>query len=140
MDLRGEGFLPAAPERVLPYVADLGTYPQWLGIVLGASALEGEAAAWLVELGARLGPIKRSKRVRMVQTVCDQGAVRFERSETDGRPHSPWVLDGRVEPEGDGSRLVMHLHYGGSKWLPGLDLLLQEEVRRATGRLARLVG
>lgn len=137
MDLRGEGVLAASPERVMAYVADLSTYPQWLGIVLDATAQDD---AWLVDLGARVGPFKKAKRVRMVRTVCTDVVVRFERAEADGRQHSPWVLDGRVDPEGEGTRLAMHLHYGGSKWLPGLDLVLREEVRRATGRLAALLG
>lgn len=143
MDLRGEGVLPAPPDRVMAYVGDLATYPDWLGIVLTARVdLEDPVNehAWLVDLGARLGPLKKAKRVRMVRTVLTDDAVRFERQERDDREHSPWVLDGRVAPDPAGARLAMHLHYGGSRWLPGLELLLNEEVRRATGKLARLVG
>lgn len=137
MDLTGEGVLPAPPEVVLPVVADLSTYPQWLGIVLAATS-DGPDA-WLVDLGARLGPLRRSKRVRMVRVDGALGVVRFERQEGDGRDHSPWVLQATVEPQEAGTRLTMHLHYGGSRWLPGLDLVLREEIRRATGRLSKLV-
>lgn len=149
MDLRGEGVLPAPPDKVMAYVGDLSTYPDWLGIVLAVRVDVADPVnepAWLVDLGARLGPLKKSKRVRMVRTVLTDNTVRFERQEQDDREHSPWVLDGHVArapapaAESPGATLTMHLHYGGSAWLPGLELLLNEEVRRATGRLARLVG
>lgn len=113
-------------------MADLTTYPQWLGIV---QAVTPDGDAWVVELGARLGPFKRTKRVRIVRTACDAAYVRFERAELDGREHSPWVLSAEVRPAGEGTELTMHLHYGGSAWLPGLDLVLAQEVRRAGARL-----
>jgi uncharacterized protein YndB with AHSA1/START domain len=139
VDTTGTARLPAPPERVFAEVADLGTYPQWLGIV---RAVDPDGEAWVVELGARVGPLRRTKRVRMARTVHQPPErVRFERAELDGRPHSPWVLEAVVTPAGaDGSLVAMHLHYGGSKWLPGLDVVLHQEVRRAGGRLAARMG
>jgi uncharacterized protein YndB with AHSA1/START domain len=151
MDLTGEGVIPAPPDAVFAMVSDLSTYPQWLGIVLGVAP--GRAGpdddAWLVDLGARLGPLRKTKRVRMVRVTWAPpiGVVVFERKELDGREHSPWRLAaevGEVGAEvgagsGAGSHLTMHLHYGGNRWFPGLDLVLREEVKRAVGRLSKLV-
>lgn len=131
--------LPTAPSRVFEALADLGTYPHWLGIVQAAEVVAD--GAWAVELGARLGPLRRTKRVRMVRTVCEADErVRFDRAELDGREHSPWVLEAEVVPDGEGSALTMHLHYGGGAWLPGLDLVLRQEVRCAAARLTAVLG
>lgn len=139
MDLTASTTLDAAPARVFAEVADLATYPHWLGIVHAAVPEppgDEAAPAWSVEIGARLGPLRRTKRVRMVRVVCDErAAVRFERMEVDGREHSPWVLRADLRAAGAGTALTMHLHYGGSAWLPGLDLVLGQEVRRAGARL-----
>ena len=123
-------------------VADLTTYPRWLSIVLAAEAAEAaeadDEAAWIVDLGARLGPLKRAKRVRMVRTEHDRPAhVRFERQELDGKEHSPWVLTADVDPAGN---VKVHLYYGGAAWLPGLNLVLQQEIGRAPGRLTTLLA
>jgi hypothetical protein len=34
----------------------------------------------------------------------------------------------------------MQLHYGGTAWIPFLDRILQDEIRRAGGRLERLLA
>lgn len=134
MDLHASARLAASPERAFAEVADLATYPEWLSIVQSAT-LDGDA--WLVDLGARVGPFRRTKRVRMVRVEHrPPHAVRFERQETDGQEHSPWVLASEVAPDGDGAVLTVHLHYGGAAWLPGVDLVLRREVSRAGGRLA----
>lgn len=137
MDLTATASLAVAPSRALAEVADLATYPHWLGIVQRAVP-DGEG--WAVDIGARLGPFKKAKRVRMVRTVHDEAHVRFDRAELDGKAHSPWVLSAEVQPAGAGTELTVRLHYGGSAWLPGLDLVLAQEVRRAGSRLeARLL-
>ncbi|HZQ27465.1 MAG TPA: SRPBCC family protein [Acidimicrobiales bacterium] len=136
MELRASTELRASPAEVFAVVSDLATYPSWLGIVLSADACGGDA--WTVELGARLGPLRRTKRVRMVRVEHDPeaGAVRFERQEEDGREHAPWVLAAALSGN---TTLTMDLRYGGGRWLPGLDLVLREEVRRAGNRLQRLL-
>jgi hypothetical protein len=139
VDLTGDAKLSAAPERVFAEVYDLGTYPSWLGIVHGADpvAADGDGGpAWMVELGARMGPVRQTKRVRMVRTDArPPSLVRFERREQDGRPHSAWVLAAEVAPRRRGSLLTMHLHYGGAPSLPFLERLLCEEIRKAGERL-----
>jgi hypothetical protein len=97
-------------------------------------AAEPDGAGWLVDIGARLGPLRRAKTVRMVRTDDSPDTVVFERQEHDGRQHSPWVLTARLDNDTD---LTVHLHYGGSAWLPGLDRVLQQEIKRAPGRLHR---
>jgi hypothetical protein len=120
------------------YVQDLTTYPQWFTIV-DRVVPEPTGEGWAVDLAARLGPLKRTKRVRMVRCVLEPTARRvvFERHELDGGSHSPWVLSASVAESVPGCDLTMHLHYGGLGWVPGLDLILREEARRAGARLER---
>jgi len=133
----------ACPAEVLfAEVADLTTYPEWLTIVPRAVAGGGDPPAWTVDLRGRLGPLARSKRLRMVRTVHDAPThVRFERDELAGRRGSPWVLDATVEPVAAGSRLTMHLHYGGSFGAGVLERMLADEIERSRpALLARLAA
>ncbi|MGI9120251.1 MAG: SRPBCC family protein [Acidimicrobiales bacterium] len=142
-------------EELFVWVDDLGRYPQWLDLVPraeAASAVDGDPGpAWAVDLQARLGPLARSKRLRMVRTVHEPPAApqdgahppavaRFERREHDAREHSAWSLEARVDALGDrSSRLTMHLHYGGGLFGPVVEGLLREEVRCSRPRLLALV-
>lgn len=125
-------------EQLFEVVADLAGYAAWLGIVAAVEpGPDGEA--WLVELRGRIGPLARSKRLRMECTVLDvPGHVRFERRELDGRDHAPWVLDVRVEPVGATSRVTMHLHYGGNLAGAVLQGVLRDEIQRSRPRLRAL--
>ena len=118
-------------------VADLGTYPRWLDIVARAVPLDdgGALPAWSVDLRGQIGPLRRSKRLRMERTVDEADHLRFERRELDGREHSPWVMEGRLRPRPGGTVLTMRLHYGGSLWVPLLDRLLRDEIERSRPRL-----
>jgi hypothetical protein len=125
---------PVAAERLFAWVEDLGRYPQWLDIVPRAEPVDG--GAWLVDLRGRLGPLARSKRLRMVRTAHRSPLhARFEREELDGRSHSPWVLDAAVEETETGSRLTMRLHYGGGLFGPVLEKVLGDEIERSRPRL-----
>ena len=140
MDVTASLDAPHPPEAVFSWVDDLGRYPDWLDIVPRAVRADGHpddaGPAWAVDLRGRLGPFARSKRLRMVRTEHEPHRhVRFERVEHDGRQHSAWVLDARVEPSGDRSTLTMHLHYGGRLWMSPLDRLLTEEIERSRPRL-----
>ncbi len=116
-------------------LADLGTYPAWLTLVTGAEP-DG-ADAWLVTLRARLGPLARSKRLRMVRTELLEHSVRFERAETDGRDHAEWVLTASLEPAGDStSEVKVHLHYGGALWTAPLEIVLASFEGSAAERLS----
>lgn len=142
MDLEGTASLDAAPGAVFAEVADLATYPAWLGIVQAAEPAPAHAEdpgpAWVVDLGARIGPLPLTKRVRMVRTEhLAPHRARFERLEHDGRSHSAWVLRAEVAPARGGSSLTVHLHYGGAGRLPGVDAILADEIRKGGGRLQR---
>lgn len=145
MDVTADLVAPCSAEELYAWVDDLGRYPDWLEIVPRAVRLDDHAGdpgpAWVVDLRGRLGPFARSKRLRMVRTVADRPrAVRFERLEHDGRRHSPWVLRAEVADLGEGgSRLAMHLHYGGSLGGPVVERLLADEIRRSKPRLLALV-
>jgi hypothetical protein len=144
MDVVADLAAPCSVETLLEWVADLARYPEWLGIVERAEPLTdsaGGSPAWLVDLRGRLGPLARSKRLRMVRTELSDSGVTFERREQDGRHHSPWLLRADVSPTTDGSVLTMRLHYGGSLWGPVLERLLKDEIERSRARLLdRLVG
>ena len=141
MDFNGEARLAAPPDAIFAWVRELTTYPRWFSIVDRVEPEPG-GSAWRVDLAARLGPLKRTKRVRMIAADVDEGQrrVRFERDEPGQGAHSAWVLGAEVVPEREGAKLLMHVHYGGVAWLPGIDLILRDEARRAGGRLERLVA
>ena len=131
---------PCEPEALYAWVDDLARYPDWLDLVPRAVPVDphpdDEGPAWAVDLRGRLGPLARSKRLRMVRVTHDPPtSVRFERREQDGRSHSPWVLSASVAAVEGGSRLTMHLHYGGGLFGPVLDRLLGDEIERSRSRL-----
>jgi len=146
VDLTADLDAPCRPERLFESIDDLGDYPQWLEIVQRAEPTESHPdddgdAAWLVDLRGRIGPLARSKRLRMVRTTCvAPHLVRFERREHDGRQHADWVLEGRVVPDSDVARLEMHLHYGGSFGGSVLERLLGDAIDRSRPALLALVS
>ena len=155
MDLSLTAEVAAPPAAVFAEVRDLGGYPAWLDLVEGAvpgppsgpagADRDDSLPAWSVTLGARLGPIRRTKQLRMVRVAEEAPTlVRFERAETDGRPHASWILTVVIEPSvaGPGPRahLTMRLEYGGRFWLPFLEQVVREEARRAGPRLAARLG
>lgn len=141
---------PVPPPALFAAVDDLDRYPSWLEIVPravrlppGPAALgtDPPAPAWSVDLRGRVGPLARSKRLRMERSAHEPPVhVRFERVETDGRHHSPWVLDASVGATGAGSRLTMVLHYGGGLFGPILERVLVEEIERSKARLLSLLA
>lgn len=150
MDLRASLDADCPPEVLFAWVGSLDTYDRWLEIVPRtghAPAADGDPGpAWDVTLRGRLGPLARSKRLRMVRTehrppsADGTGRAVFERRETDGRDHATWRLTATVEDTSTGSRLLMDLHYGGSLWVPMLDRLLNSEIEASRRRLRDLVA
>ena len=143
MDVTASLEAPCAAERLFELIDDLSTYPLWNGLVHSAIAEPGGQPAWDVELRARLGPLARSKRLRMVRTVRDAEAftAAFERDQADGRNHSPWVLEARIVERDGLSTLTMRLHYGGSLWTGGaLERVLAEQITSGRERLLQLVA
>jgi hypothetical protein len=152
MDVSATLHVPYPPAAVFPWLADLGRYPSWLDIVKRADPVPDArptadergavpGPAWSVDLRARLGPVARSKRLRMVRTVCeDDRVVRFERAEVDGRDHSSWVLDGKLVSTADGCWLTMTLQYAGGALAPLVQRFLNDEIDRSGRRLVDLVA
>jgi len=125
----------AAPAATMEALADLATYPAWLTLV--ADAEPDGPDTWLITLRARLGPLARSKRLRMVRTELLEHTVRFERTETDGRNHAEWVLTASLEPMTDStSEVKVHLHYGGALWSAPLEIVLASFEGSAAERLS----
>ena len=143
MDITASLEAPCPAEELFELVDDLSTYPQWNGLVHSATAEPGDDPVWDVELRARLGPLARSKRLRMVRTIRDAEtfSVTFERDQADGRNHSPWVLAASIDERAGLSALTMHLHYGGSLWTGGaLERVLAEQITSGRERLLELVA
>lgn len=142
MDVIAEVEAPCAAERLFAEVEDLVRYPAWLSIVPRAVAADDGSEAWIVDLRGRLGPMARSKRLRMVRTLHEAPRkCRFERDEQDAKKHSAWVLDVTVSPTGtSSSRLTMRLHYGGSFGGALLERMLRDEIERSRPALLALVG
>ncbi|WP_436796255.1 SRPBCC family protein [Actinospongicola halichondriae] len=143
MDITATLDATCTAEELYRWVGSLDTYDQWLEIVPrteSAPEAPGDPGpAWFVTLRGKLGPLARSKRLRMVRTAEDApGHVRFERRETDGREHAAWVLSATVTSEGPTSTLTMDLHYGGTLWVPLLDRLLTSEIEASRSRLRAL--
>jgi hypothetical protein len=127
------------PAAVMAVMADLTTYPEWMGLVHRVETTEpapgGRSPAYLVDLRARLGPVARSKRLRMVRADLDPGrSVRFEREEVSGRDTSQWVMAAEAE-EG---RLSVRLRYDGHLWARALEQALELAIRRDRPRLLAL--
>jgi hypothetical protein len=146
VDISATMLAPCSPSALFAEVEDLASYPAWLTIVPRAEATAAQARdegpAWLVELRGRIGPLARSKRLRMVRTVHEPGRrVRFERREVDGREHSAWILEASVHADGEhASTLEMALHYGGSFGGSMLEKLLNDEIEASRPRLAERVN
>jgi hypothetical protein len=143
MDVTASLDAPCSAAQLFELVDDLSTYPRWNGLVHSAEPEPGNDTAWDVELRARLGPLARSKRLRMVRTVRDAEdfSVTFERQQADGRNHSPWVLVATIVEHDGLSTLTMHLHYGGSLWTGGaLERVLAEQITSGRERLLQIVA
>ena len=134
--------LPVPPSAVRPHVADLTAYPRWLDLVSRVrpteSATDETGPAWFVDLRGRVGPLARSKRLRMVRVLDDVHHLRFERREVSGRRASPWQLDVQLAGE-ETTELTMHLAYGGRWWGPVIERVLRDAVAEAKPELRRLV-
>ena len=143
MDVHASLEAPCSADELFAFVDDLAKYPAWVDLVHRAVPLEsGEPPEWQVELRARIGPLARSKQLRMRRTTLDPvGHVAvFERHEVDGRRHSPWVLRAEVVPATNGCSLRMHLHYGGGLWTGGvLERALTDQITNGRERLLALV-
>lgn len=140
MDTTAELLTESDPGALFAEVEVLDSYPEWLEIVPRAMHTEPDEGdpgpAWIVDLRGQIGPLRRSKRLRMVRSLHEPGErVRFERRELDGRNHSQWTLTADVSSRGSGSALRMSLHYGGSLWVPMLERLLRDEIERSRPRL-----
>lgn len=144
MDVTASLTVACEPAVLFAEVDDLGSYPEWLGLVTRAEPAPGDpddpGPAWLVELRGRLGPLARSKKLRMVRSVHDSPtSVVFERRELDGRDHAAWRLAADVAETGDGTELVMSLHYSGSFGGQVIERILADEIEAGRPRLAARV-
>lgn len=144
MDLTATLDAPCTPDEMFAWVGSLDTYDRWLDIVPHsepADFADGDPGpAWMVTLRGKVGPLARSKRLRMVRTDIDAPThVTFERREIDGRDHAPWVLRARVSGGAKHSTLTMDLHYGGNLWVPLLERMLRAEIEKSRSRLRALI-
>lgn len=152
MQIERHTSVPGPPARAFAFVDDLSAYPTWMDLVHDVGEVDptGGLRTWTVELQAQVGPFARSKRLRMVRVVHDPARrVVFERSEVDGKRHSPWILSASLEPESSGgsghadatTRLTMTLTYGGNLWTGAvLQRVLDDHVERGAAALSALLS
>ena len=140
MRVDSEVDIAAVADRVRPYLEDLARYHEWMPLVHSVEVAEsGLTPTWDVELRAKVGPLARSKKLRMKRTVNDAHRIVFERAENDGRRHSPWVLTIDLTDIAGGLRVGVTLDYGGSLWTGGiLDKLLASNIDVGRDGLRRL--
>jgi len=97
-------------------------------------------AVWSVDLRADLGPIRRSKRLRMARVSADdEGTLVFERQELDNRRHASWRLTIEIQPVANGSGVEIILDYDGRVPLGVLEGLVAEEIVAASQRLESII-
>ncbi|MEI8239078.1 MAG: SRPBCC family protein [Actinomycetota bacterium] len=143
MDIHASLDAPCSADALFAFVDDLTQYSRWSTLVHRADVDPAVSTAWQVELRARVGPLARSKRLRMARTVRDPNShvAVFERSEIDGKRHAPWVLRAEVNEVDGISTLQMHLHYGGGLWTAGvLERVLADQITNGRERLLELVS
>ena len=143
IDVRASYGAEVSASLLFDVIRDLGTYPKWLEIVHFAEAVDSKDGlqAWSVELRAKIGPFARSKRLRMVRTQDERPhLVVFERRETDGKRHAPWVLTSKVTTTGPNSYLEVHLHYGGSLFDGGVvERVLADQIEKGKAKLTQFL-
>lgn len=128
----------AHPDRVLEELHDLAAYVRWVSII-GDVATDGPGA-WIVELRADLGPLRRSKRLRMIRSDDESPrTVRFLRSELDGRRHAAWEMRLSVEPAAESSLVSVELGYDGRVPLGAFERVVKAEVTAAAHRLETIL-
>lgn len=136
MDQNVTALVSATPEDTFTAVSDLATYPKWLDLV---KEVRPDGQGHLVTLQARLGPIARSKQLRMTQTKKSQDGetktVVFERQENHDRDVSDWKMTATVTPHAKGSHLQIDLNYDGPYWTSVLETLLKSQTESAANNL-----
>jgi len=152
MQIERDTLVPAPAERVFALVDDLPRYPTWMKLVhdVHEEPATDDRRTWNVELQAQVGPLARSKRLRMTRVVHEPDRrVVFERDEIDGKRHSPWILSAALHPEGSeepdpagaSTRLTMTLTYGGNLWTGAvLQRVLDDHVERGAAALSALLS
>ena len=140
MEHRIEVAVDRDPDAVLAALADLTTYPEWNDLVIAAEPAPAAAGdpgpAFSMTLRGRIGPLARSKQLRMVRPPTPPGRVRFERRELDGRDHATWAMHASVhDGAGGGSTVELVLRYDGGLWSTPLEAVLAASIDRATERL-----
>lgn len=133
-----------APAAVFEHVALLDRYPAWMRLVHKVDRLEPDEGrpAWWVELRARVGPLARSKQLRMVRVAAEpERYVRYERVQPDERDHANWILAVTISPVAAGTHLQMDLAYTGDLWTGGvLGRVLEDEIARGVSSLRHVLG
>ncbi|MDA3015397.1 MAG: SRPBCC family protein [Actinomycetota bacterium] len=131
--------ITAAPDVAIGALRDLAGYGRWVSII--GDVVRDGPDAWLVELRADLGPLRRSKRLRMVRLDAESSqSIRFSRSELDGRRHANWELRLAVEPNSDESLISVELDYDGRVPLGPFESLVKAEVSAAARRLESILS
>jgi hypothetical protein len=155
IDTSVSGLTTAPRDEIFGVLADPTKWPDWIGPVVSVEPHESLSiepvvgAAWHVEVGVKIGPFKKTSRVRieLVDVVAGEYAIfrRVERQFNDeGAQNAPAPLlefDVRLtEQDASGLMLVAtSLRFDG-KFPPGVESIVTNEMRRTIDRLSAQWG
>ena len=136
----------APVEKVFETLRDLIIFQTLLEFVDSVepetSESDSELAAWQVTLRARIGPLSRMKRLRMVRTKnITNSHIIFSREETDGKDHADWTLKiGLSSLDAKESTIALEIAYGGKLWSGSVDKALYSEIESAQKKLDEILS
>ena len=136
----------APVEKVFETLRDLVIFQTLLGFVDSVEPetpeSDSELAAWQVTLRARIGPLSRMKRLRMVRTKDNANShIIFSRQETDGKEHADWVLNiGLISLGAKEATITIEISYRGKLWNGSVDKALQSHIESAQKKLDEILN
>lgn len=138
---------PCTPELLFSIVEDLGNITPWLDLLGGAEPSPADPAdtgpAWGATFAIKLGPLTKTKDVRLVRIVhSPQADVVYERHEVpvEGRDVAQiamWRLTMTVSPTDAGSALHVHVFYGGDALGDMAEGILTKELNKSRPALLK---
>lgn len=149
MNVEADFEAPCPPELLFSIVEDLAEISPWLdllGDAVPCSPAQGDIGpAWDSTFAIKLGPLTKTKDVRLVRIVHKAPSeVVYERHEVpvEGRDPSQiamWRLTLKVRPVDSGSRLDVHVFYGGDALGDMAEGILTKELKKSRPALLKEV-
>ncbi len=132
---------PCEPELMFSLMEDLENITPWLDLLGGAERTTADPSdvgpAWDATFAIKLGPLTKTKDVRLVQIVHEPyEKVVYERHELpiegkDASQIAMWRLTMKVSPTDTGSLLYVHVFYGAEALGDMAEGILTKELNKA---------